>query len=158
MGRAAEVGQFSEHLRRHEKENETEKFSGAPAGTFERFYTKEARAKPLTEPGWCRVWVYRFGGKVVAHASAFDVGEEDGVVYGHIGIEKPYRGWGIAKELQTARFAFLDEHNLTLVGSVALGNDHSFHGCRKAGYEFLRFDPHTQETVVYRPPGAQRRG
>jgi hypothetical protein len=151
------VTALGDHLRRHERENETERFALAPPGTFARFYTRMNLRKTLTEPGWCRIWVVRFADKIVGHASLYDMGEPDGVVFGHIGIEKPYRGWRLAADLQRQRLAFCDEHDLTLCGAVALGNDTSFHGCRRMGFEYLRQDPDTKEIWLFRPPGAAKR-
>lgn len=143
---------FVAHLRRHEAENLTDKFASAPPGTFEKTYTLANYRKRLDEPGWCRVWVIKDGEKIVAHASLYDLGEPDGVVFGHIGIERPYRHLGYAKPLNKRRLALCDKHNLTLCGAVAYGNDASFHGCRRVGFEFLRYDTKTRETWVYRPP------
>lgn len=146
------------HLRRHEQENLTDRFMSAPAGTFEKIYTSANTRKGLTESGWCRVWAAKFANKIVGHASLYDLGEPvvDGirVVYGHIGIERPYRGWRLAVDLQKHRLAFCDAHGLTLTGAVAPGNDTSFHGCRRNGFEYLRQDPVTKEIWVFRPPRA----
>lgn len=143
---------FWRHIARHELENVTERFASAPPGTFRQVYTRAGARKSLSETGWCRIWVCWDGPEIIAHASLYDLGEPDGVCFGHIGIEKPYRGKRLAAGLQRARLAFCDRYNLTLCGGIALGNDHSFHGCRRNGFEFLRFDPATQETWVYRSP------
>lgn len=146
------VSLLLDHLLRHEQENEKERWARAPAGTFGQIYTPENLAKSLRERGWCRLWVVPLDGKIVAHASLYDLGEPDGVVFGHVGIEHPYRKLRLAEELQALRLSFCDEHGLTLCGAVALGNDVSFHGSRRWGYEFLRFDPETSETWLFRSP------
>ncbi len=145
-----------EHLARLEEENKTEKFSYAPIGTMANVYNVEARYKPITRPGWCRLWFAVDGETIVAHASLYSLGtpEEDaeGVVFGTINVERPYRSQGIYGKLQAKRFAFLDKHQLTLAGPVAFGNDSAFHAHRRAGYQYLRQCAETKAVWLYRPP------
>lgn len=141
---------LSEHLERHEAEAAREGFSSAPRGTFAALYTPEAQARDLGQPGWCRLWTIERDGKIIAHASAYDLGEGD-IVYGHLGIEAPYRGMRLAALLQGMRGAFLDAHRLTLCGAVAPGNLVSLRGCLKNGWKVLRMDP-DGSTWVYREP------
>lgn len=143
---------FVAHLRRHEAENVVDKFASAPPGTFERLYTAEGLRKRLDEPGWVRVWVVKCGRRIVGHASLYDLGEPDLVVFGHIGVERDWRGWRLAAKLQTSRLRFCDEHGLTLVGAIALGNDASWFGCRRNGFQYLGHNPENGETTVFRPP------
>lgn len=144
------------HLLRVEKENETERFASVPNGTFAQLYTRTARRKQLDTPGWHRIWVIRVGTDIVAHASLYCLEQPDDVTdricYGHISVEGPWRGQGLYGKLQKSRLGFCDQHGLTLVGAVALGNDTAFHTHRKYGYEFLRFDPDTKETWIFRAP------
>lgn len=148
---------FWAHIARVEKENETEKFASAPPGTFRKIYTAKALRKTLAEPGWCRVWVIQEDDLIVAHASLYDLGEPDGVCFGHISVEGPWRGLKLAARLQKSRLAYCDANGLTLVGAVAPGNDTSFHGCRKVGFQYLRQDPDTKEIWVFRSPQAPKR-
>jgi hypothetical protein len=150
------VKPFTAHLCRHELENHTEKFTSVPEGTFAKVYTRDAIRLRLGSPGWLRIWVIKVGHDIVAHASLYCLGQPEDVAehvcYGHIGIEGPWRGQGLYGKLQASRLGFCDANGLTLVGSVALGNDNAFHIHRKYGYEFLRFDPETKETWVFRAP------
>jgi hypothetical protein len=145
---------FWQHVARIERENTTEKFSLAPPGTFRRIYSAEAIRKPLTEPGWCRIWCARLGRDILGHASVYDLGEPDGVVFGHISVEKPVRGQGIYGMLQAMRFAFLDKHQLTLAGPCALHNDNAFHLHRKYGYKVLSSRVTADTIWMYREPRA----
>ncbi len=146
------MDELAAHLARIEKENETEKFSHAPAGLMASIYTIENRRKSLSESGWCRLWFAVDGEKVVGHCSLYDLGEPDGVCFGTINVERPYRGQGIYGQLQARRFAFLDKHQLTLAGPVAFGNDVAFHAHRRAGYQYLRQCAETLAVWIYRPP------
>jgi hypothetical protein len=87
------------------------------------------------------------------------MGYPDGIVAGQINVERPYRGSHWVKDLQRARFQYLDANGLTLLGPVTMGNDRSFHNCRKQGFQVMNFDPETQTTWMARLPGAtdQRR-
>lgn len=123
-----------------------------PKGELARVCSPERLAKPITVPGWSRVWPIERDGKVVAHASIYDL-EQNDVVFGHIGIERPYRRQGIARVLQDMRFAFLDEHQLTLAGPIYAGNEVSLRGCLANGFEVLP-DRGDGKTWVYRHPRA----
>lgn len=142
---------FEAHLERHEAENAEEHFSPAPYGTWAKVYTRAARCKRIGQPGWCRLWGLRDGPRIVAHASLFDLGESD-VVFGHIGIEKAYRGKRLVNVLQAKRFAFLDLHQLTLCGVVAHGNHVSMRGCLRQGFVVVR--EQEDGTLVARYPQA----
>jgi predicted GNAT family acetyltransferase len=110
-------------------------------------------SRHLCESGWARVWAVERDGHVVAHASVYDLGQGD-VVFGHLGIQRPYRGQGIARELQAHRFAFLDDHGLTLSGAVAAGNQVSLTGCLSYGFAVASMNE-AGGTVVYRAPLAK---
>ena len=146
---------LAEHLERHEREALTERFADVTPGLFASIYSDENRTKPLTEKGWCRVWALPQGDRIIAHTSAYDMGEGD-IVYGHLGIEKEWRGHGYAARLQAERAVFLDRHGLTLCGAVAPGNVVSLKGCLANGFQVLRVDPNGS-VWVYREPGARKR-
>lgn len=142
-----------EHFARHEIEAEEEGFMNVPRGELSRVCSPERLAKPITVPGWTRVWTVVRDGKVVAHTSLYDV-EQNDIVFGHIGIERPYRGRGIARVLQYLRFAFLDAHELTLTGPIYPGNDVSLRGCLASGFKVLT-DQGDGKTWVCRSPHGQ---
>jgi RimJ/RimL family protein N-acetyltransferase len=146
---------LAEHFTRHEFEAKEEGFMDVSDGELARIFAPEHLAKAVGEPGWSRIWTVGRDGRVVAHASTFDLGQGD-IVFGHIGIERPYRGQGIAKELQRSRFAFLDEHGLTLTGAVFPGNAVSLRGCLANGFKILE-DFGNGLTWVFRPPGQSPR-
>lgn len=141
-----------EHFARHELEALEEGFMDAPKGELARVCAPERLAKPITVPGWSRVWPIERDGKIVAHASLYDLEQKD-IVFGHIGIERPYRRQGLARVLQDLRFAFLDEHQLTLTGAIYPGNDVSLRGCLANGFEILQ-DRGDGKTWVFRSPRA----
>lgn len=141
---------LAEHLRRVELENESEHFADLSPGGLARLYSGENLAKPLNVQGWARLWTVERYGRVVAHASVYDLAEHE-IVFGHISIEREHRGSGLARVLQRMRFRFLDEHGLTLCGGIARGNEVSLRGCLANGFEVLRVD-HAGTTWVYRDP------
>lgn len=145
-------GLLYDHFARHEIEADEEKFMDAPHGSFALIISPENLSKSLQDPGWARVWVVERNGKVIAHASVYDL-QHELFVFGHIGIERAYRGQGIAKQLQEARFAFLDKHQLTLAGIVYPGNTVSLQGCLKNGFERIEEARSDGLIWVYRPPG-----
>jgi hypothetical protein len=145
------VSLLYEHFERHELEAEEEGFADVPKGEFARICSPERLCRALCEPGWTRVWVVERHGRVIAHASIYDL-EQGDVVFGHIGIEGPYRGQGIARTLQDLRFAFLDKHQLTLAGPIYAGNVVSLRGCLANGFEVLP-DRGDGKTWVCRYPG-----
>ena len=116
---------------------------------FQRY--AEGSERDVSEPGWTRVWSCIRNGKVVAHASLLDMGD-DQCVAGQINVERPYRGWRIAGALNEARFAWLDLHQKILVGPVARGNDTAFHAWRRAGYQFSYYDSDTGSVWLSRHP------
>jgi predicted GNAT family acetyltransferase len=146
----AYLTQLYEHFVRHELEAKEEGFADAPEGEFARICSEENLGKSLREPGWSRVWVVTRNCRIIGHASVYDLGQED-VVFGHIGIERAYRGQGIAKELQASRFTFLDKHGFTLTGGISPGNHVSLKGCLQNGFEVLP-DRGDGKTWVYRDP------
>jgi predicted GNAT family acetyltransferase len=140
-----------EHLARHEIEAKEEGFMDVPEGEEARICSPERLERSLREPHWTRVWVVYRNGKVVAHATLYDL-EQGDIVFGHIGIEGPYRGQGIARELQASRFAFLDKHGFTLTGAIYPGNTVSLEGCLANGFQVLP-DRGDGKTWVCRLPG-----
>lgn len=144
--------QLYEHFARHELEAKEEGFMDVPEGEETRICSYERLERSLREPHWTRVWIVYRNGKVIAHASIYDLGAPDGVVFGHIGIEQPYRGQGIARELQASRFSFLDKHGFTLAGPISPGNDVSLRGCLANGFQVLP-DRGDGKTWVCRFPG-----
>lgn len=146
--------QLYEHFSRHEREAEEEGFTDVPKGEFARVCSPKRLATPITMPRWSRVWWVKRDGKIVASAVLYDLGQDD-VVFGHIGIERPYRGKGIARVLQYQRFSFLDEYQLTLAGPIYPGNDVSLKGCLANGFQVLP-DRGDGKTWVYREPGQCR--
>lgn len=134
-----------------ETENEAEHFSN---GAFRPFYSAEALRKPLSAPGWCRIWVGRVAGKIVAHASLFDSGHPD-FCLGFVGVEKAYRGCGLYRRLQASRLGYCDANNLTLAGAITYENLNAYHVHRSAGYSFLRYDTEHRELWMFRAPVAE---
>lgn len=147
---------FTAHLLRVEKENEIEKFTSTPDGTFAKLYTCARICRQLGTPGWLRIWVVKVGTDIVAHASLYclEVPDDvtDHICYGHISVEGPWRGHGLYGKLQAKRLGFCDQHRLTLVGAVAQGNDSAWFAHRKYGYQFLKIDPENKSIWIFRPP------
>lgn len=125
-----------EHFARHEAEAKVEKFMDVPDGELARISSPERLARAITEPDWTRIWYVERDGMVVGHATLYEVGQGD-LVFGGIGVERPYRGQRIARILQRLRDAFLDRHQLTLVGPIFPGNDISLRGCLATGFVVL---------------------
>lgn len=145
-----------EHVWRIEAENEIEGSWKSEPGAMALVYSQENLSKAIGTPGWCRVWVEPFGGNVVGHASAYHLpGHPDGIVFGHIHVERPYRGWRMAATLQRKRGEWLDRHDFTLLGAVAKGNDVSLVGSLKSGFRIMQHDA-DGSTWVARIPSRQR--
>ena len=145
------------HIARIEAENAIEHWASVPDGTFAKLYANEHLRKRVGEHGWCRLWVYWHGPEIVAHASVYDIGEQD-VVGGHISVERPYRGKRIARWLQDRRFAFLDDRGLTLTGPIAPGNERSAVGCARMGFQHVRVDDEGNTWVARAPKAPAKAG
>ncbi len=141
---------FRAHITRICRENEAERWSPANVGEqFDVAYSPERMAAPLDAPPWSRVWAAERLGRVVGHASLLGTGEPDGVVYGHISVERDYRGLGVMRELQSARLGFADEFGLTLVGPCAAHNARSYRMCVGYGFSELRRDDDADPPVIW---------
>ena len=147
-----ESSNFWSHLANIERENETEKFTN---GQPRQFYTREGLHKRLHESGWCRIWTAKVDGRIVAHASLFDIGEPDRICGGMICVESAHRGQGIYTILQHMRLRYCDQHGLTLVGVVTEANQKAIAIHEKHGYTVLKYDPELKETWMMRAPVAR---
>lgn len=145
---------LADHLTRIEQENLSERWAPPTyrEGDFAKTYARECLKRRVGESGWCRIWCHFIGDLIVAHASLFDIGQDD-ICGGHVSVEHPYRGQRIARSLQDKRLAFCDEHDLTLMGPLAPHNDASARGCANMGFEPVRVDSDGWQWVARLPRG-----